>query len=159
MKPAMDVLIRQPRGAILCIDRKQDYIGLAEVDVNTRRWIVPLGWFVIRVVGHNKFVGSERRRRVGRASPRASLTSIVLARGHTSKKREELVKKARGDARPTSRSRCAASLQSSANKYSRSVADKLRAKPSSPSTSAIVLALLCCSSQIFSSTVPGAMRR
>ena len=39
------------------------------------------------------------------------------------------------------------------------LAERLRAKPSSPSTSAIVCALLCCSSQIFSSTVPGAMRR
>ncbi len=48
---------------------------------------------------------------------------------------------------------------SSANKYSKSAFERLRAKPSSPSTSAIVCALLCCSSQIFSSTVPGAMSR
>src|SRR3954471_4520879 len=49
--------------------------------------------------------------------------------------------------------------QSSENKYSRSVCDKFRAKPSSPRTSAMVWALRCCSSQIFSSTVPGAMSR
>ena len=49
--------------------------------------------------------------------------------------------------------------QSSANRYSKSIVVRLRAKPSSPSTSAIVRALLCCSSQIFSSTVPGAIRR
>src|SRR5947208_3522179 len=49
--------------------------------------------------------------------------------------------------------------QSSANKYSKSVFDKLRAKPSSPSTSAMVCALRCCSSQIFSSTVPGEISR
>jgi len=53
----------------------------------------------------------------------------------------------------------ARSAQSSANRYSRSAFDRLRAKPSSPSTSAIVCALLCCNSQIFSSTVPGAIRR
>jgi len=49
--------------------------------------------------------------------------------------------------------------QSSENKYSRSALDRLRAKPSSPNTSAIVFALLCCSSQIFSSTVPGEIKR
>ena len=49
--------------------------------------------------------------------------------------------------------------QSSANKYSKSVFDRLRAKPSSPRTSAMVWALFCWSSQIFSSTVPGEMRR
>src|SRR3954447_8346706 len=48
---------------------------------------------------------------------------------------------------------------SSENKYSRSALDKLRANPSSPRTSAIVWALLCCSSQIFSSTVPGEISR
>src|SRR2546429_6304103 len=45
--------------------------------------------------------------------------------------------------------------QSSANKYSKSSFDRLRAKPSSPRTSLMVCALRCCSSQIFSSTVPG----
>ncbi len=49
--------------------------------------------------------------------------------------------------------------QSSANKKSRSVAVRLRAKPSSPRTSAMVCALRCWRSQIFSSTVPGAIRR
>ncbi len=49
--------------------------------------------------------------------------------------------------------------QSSANRYSRSACVRLRAKPSSPSTSAIVCALRCWRSQIFSSTVPGAMSR
>src|SRR2546428_365613 len=47
--------------------------------------------------------------------------------------------------------------QSSANRYSKSVLLRLRAKPSSPSTSLMVCALRCWSSQIFSSTVPGAI--
>src|SRR5678816_1398131 len=46
---------------------------------------------------------------------------------------------------------------SSEKRYSRSPLERLRAKPSSPRTSAMVWALLCCSSQIFSSTVPGAI--
>lgn len=50
-------------------------------------------------------------------------------------------------------------VQSSENRYSRSSFDRLRAKPSSPRTSLMVCALRCCSSQIFSSTVPGAMSR
>jgi S-(hydroxymethyl)glutathione dehydrogenase/alcohol dehydrogenase len=49
--------------------------------------------------------------------------------------------------------------QSSANKYSRSVWLRLLANPSSPSTSAIWRAFRCCNSQIFSSTVPGAISR
>jgi hypothetical protein len=49
--------------------------------------------------------------------------------------------------------------QSSAKRYSKSVRVRLRANPCSPKTSAMVLALRCCSSQIFSSTVPGAMSR
>lgn len=48
---------------------------------------------------------------------------------------------------------------SSANRYSKSAFDKLRANPSSPKTSAMVCALLCCNSQIFSSTVPGEISR
>ncbi len=54
---------------------------------------------------------------------------------------------------------CQFGNQSSAKRYSRSVVVRLRAKPSSPSTSAMVCALLCWSSQSFSSTVPGEMRR
>src|SRR2546430_105780 len=57
------------------------------------------------------------------------------------------------------RRRCTQWLQSSENKYSKSSFDRLRANPSSPSTSLVVCALRCCRSQIFSSTVPGAMRR
>ena len=52
-----------------------------------------------------------------------------------------------------------ATAYSSENRYSRSLCVRLRAKPSSPSTSEIVCALRCCNSQIFSSTVPGAIRR
>jgi len=51
------------------------------------------------------------------------------------------------------------SSYSSENRYSRSVCDRLRANPSSPRTSLIVCALRCCKSQIFSSTVPGAIKR
>ena len=49
--------------------------------------------------------------------------------------------------------------QSSAKRNSRSVWVRLRAKPSSPRTSLIVCDFRCCRSQIFSSTVPGAIRR
>ncbi len=48
---------------------------------------------------------------------------------------------------------------SSLNRYSRSSRVRLVAKPSSPSTSWMVCDFRCCNSQIFSSTVPGAMSR
>ncbi len=49
--------------------------------------------------------------------------------------------------------------QSSLNRYSRSSLVRLLANPSSPRTSEMVWDFFCCSSQIFSSTVPGVMRR
>lgn len=49
--------------------------------------------------------------------------------------------------------------QSSLKRYSRSSLVRFVAKPSSPSTSWMVWDFRCCSSQIFSSTVPGAIRR
>jgi len=45
-------------------------------------------------------------------------------------------------------------FNSSANRYPKSVLDRLRAKPSSPRTSAMVCALLCWSSQIFPRRCP-----